>query len=212
MKKCCGVLIGWLAVGLVGCVQGGACADRAVLGPDGTTLSPQSIKAEFLATPYGTEHNQSWLQYALPQGVEIQTHFLDIANDKRTLYALDLQYPFLSEFGPAPAISFGVRDLLGTGEEHRSFYLAVTRSLPLSDRQVKIFHDFRLTAGYGTERMDGLFVGLHTHLKTGLFIDVEYYRQRPNVSLALPLVRNTQARAYSLNGSIFYGLSYTLTR
>lgn len=212
MKKYSGVIIAWLATLLVGGVQGGASADRVVLWPDGMTLSPQSIKAEFLATPYGTEHNQSWLQYALPLGVELQTHFLDIANDKRTLHALDVQYPLLSEIGPAPAISFGVRDLLGTGEEHRSFYLAVTRSLPLSDSQVKIFHDFRLTAGYGSERMDGLFVGLHTHLKRGLSIDVEYYRQRPNVSLALPVVRNTQARAYSLNGSIYYGLSYTLTR
>jgi len=205
-------MVGLLAGMLLGGSPCVARADRVVLGPDGMTLNPQSIKAEFLATPYGAEHNMSWLQYALPQGIELQTHFLDIANSQRMLHAIDVQYPFLSEFGPAPAVSFGVRDLLGTGDEHRSFYLAVTRSLPLSDRQLKLFHDFRLTAGYGTERMDGLFVGIHTHLKAGLFVDVEYYRQRPNVSLALPLVRNMQAHAYSLNGNIYYGLSYSLIR
>ena len=54
--------------------------------------------------------------------------------------------------------------------------------------------------------------GFHSHLKAGLFVDAEIYRRRPNISLALPLVRNVQARAYSLDGNVFYGLSYTLAR
>jgi hypothetical protein len=189
-----------------------ARADRIVLGPDGLTLSPRDLRAEFAATPYRTEQNLSWLQYALPMGLEIQTQFLDIANDRRTLYSLDAQYPFLTEFGLVPAVSVGIRDLLGTGTEHRSFYVAASKTLPLSEGQLKMAHDFRITLGVGTERMDGLFVGFHSHLKAGLFVDAEIYRRRPNISLALPLVRNLQARAYSLDGNVFYGLSYTLAR
>lgn len=190
----------------------GAHADRIVLGPDGSALEPKGLKAEFAFTPYRTERNLSWLQYTLPQGVEIQTQFSDIANNKRMVYALDVQYPIISEFGQLPAVSVGVRDLLGTGNEHRSFYAAVARSFPLSSDQLKFAHDFRLTAGFGTERLDGLFVGFHSHLKAGLFVDAEIYRRRPNVSIALPLVRNMRARAYSLNGDIYYGFSYTLVR
>ena len=189
-----------------------ARADRVILGPDGMTISPNSIKAEFNTTLSRMEQNQGWLQYALPMGLEVQTQFYNIANKNRSLYAVDLQYPFLSEFGPAPSVSFGVRDLLGTGNEHRSFYVAASKTLPLSDSQLKFAHDFRVSAGYGTERMGGLFVGVHSHLKAGLFFDAEIYRRRPNVSLSLPLVRNMQARAYSLDGNLFYGLSYSLIR
>ena len=78
-------------------------------------------------TPYRTERNLSWLQYALPQGIEIQTQFSDIANNKRTVGGLDVQYPIFSEFGQIPAISVGVRDLLGTGNEHHSLYAAVAQ-------------------------------------------------------------------------------------
>ena len=201
-----------LATALLGGFTGTARADRVVLGPDGMTIAPNSIKAEFNTTFSGRDQNQGWLQYAMPIGLEVQTQFFNIANKNRSLSAVDLQYPFLSEFGPAPAVSVGVRDILGTGNEHRSFYVAASKTLPLSDGQLKIAHNFRISAGYGTERMDGLFIGVHSHLKAGLFFDAEFYRRRPNVSLALPLVRNMQARAYSLDGSIFYGLSYSLIR
>ena len=189
-----------------------ARADRIVLGPDGTALDPKAIRAEFAITPYRGDQNISWLQYALPQGLEIQTQFTDIANNKRMLTSLDLQYPILTEFGLLPAVSVGVRDLLGTGDEHRSFYVATAKTFPLSKDQLKFAHDFRVTLGYGTERLDGLFIGFHSHLKAGIFVDAELYRRHPNISIALPLVRNTQARAYSLDGNIFYGLSYTLVR
>lgn len=187
-------------------------ADRIVLGPDGATLDPKALKAEFAFTPYRTERNLSWLQYALPQGIEIETQFSDIANNKRTVGGLDVQYPIFSEFGQVPAISVGVRDLFGTGNEHHSLYAAVAKSFPLSVDQLKFAHDFHLTLGYGTERLDGFFVGVHSHLKAGLFVDAEIYRRRPNISIALPLVRNMRARAYSLDGNIFYGFSYTLVR
>ena len=189
-----------------------AKADRIVLGPDGSALDPKGIKAEFAVTPYRSEQNISWLQYALPQGIEIQTQFINIANDKRTLHALDVQYPILAEFGPLPALSVGVRDLLGTGSEHHGLYAALGKSFILSKDQLKFAHDFRVTLGYGTERLDGVFVGFHSYLKAGVFVDAELYRRHPNVSIALPLVRNMKARAYSLDGNIFYGLSYTLVR
>ncbi len=189
-----------------------ARADRIVLGPDGLTLAPNEVRAEYAGTPYGIQRNLGWLQFGLPRSIEIQTQVEDIRRDRHLLASLDLEYPIFSEFGQVPALSVGVRDLLGTGSEHHSLYVAATRTLPLSDNQLKFAHDFRITLGYGTERIDGLFIGAHSHLKAGLYVDAEYYRRRPNVSLALPLVRNTQARAYSLDGHIYYGFSYSLIR
>ena len=193
-------------------MAGAARADRIVLGPDGLTLAPTETRIEYAGTPYGKQRNLGWLQYGLPQNLELQTHVEDIRRDHHLLASLDLQYPIFTEFGQLPALSVGVRDLLGTGSEHHSLYAAASRTLPLSDNQRKFAHDFRVTIGFGTERIDGLFIGAHSHLKAGLYLDAEYYRRRPNVSLALPLVRNTQARAYSLDGNIFYGLSYSLIR
>ncbi len=148
----------------------------------------------------------------LPLGIEIQTQFINIANKQRNLTSLDVQYPILSEFGQFPSVSVGVRDLLGTGSEHHSLYAAAGKSFILSKDQLKFAHDFRVTLGYGTERLDGAFIGFHSFLKAGVFVDAELYKRHPNISIALPLVRNMKARAYSLDGNIFYGLSYTLVR
>jgi hypothetical protein len=189
-----------------------ACADRVVLSPEGIALAPNAIRSEFEISPYLQNGNIAWLQYSLPEGIELEMQRYDVLPDRRSLYALNVQYPLFPDIGNLPALSLGVRDLLGTGNEHRSFYVATTKAFGLSDRQMKVLRDFRISAGFGTERMDGLFIGLQARFALGVSLYAEYYQQRPNVSIALPLVRNLQARATSLNGNIFYGLSFTVRR
>ncbi len=187
----------------------GAYADRIVLAPDGTTIGPVSFKTEFLLTQ---NRNLSWLQLSNKQGVEFEAQLSDIAARYRTVHAFNVQYPVLSEFGALPAVSVGIRDLFGTGNEHRSIYVAATRTVALSDRQLRLVREVRLSAGFGTERMNGLYVGLHTRLTLGATLDAEWYRQRANISLSLPLVRHVQVRASSLDGTIYYGLAFRLTQ
>jgi hypothetical protein len=187
-------------------------ADRIVLSPDGETLAANALRGEYEVSPYKHYGNLAWLQYSLPQGIELELQRYDLAPDPRALYSLNVQYPLFYDIGNLPALSVGVRDVLGTGNEHRSFYVATTKAFALSDQQMHVLRDFRLSAGFGTERMNGLFIGLQARLALGLSIYAEYYRQRPNVSLALPLARNLQARATSLDGAIFYGLSFTVRR
>lgn len=190
-------------------VRGTAYADRILLAPDGTTIGPVNFKTEFLLTP---NRNLSWLQLSNKQGVEFEAQLSDIAARYRTVYAFNVQYPLLSEFGALPAVSAGVRDLLGTGNEHRSFYAAASRTLPLSDRQLRLFREVRLSAGFGTERMNGLFIGVHARLTLGATLDAEWYRQHANISLSLPLTRHVQVRASSLDGTIYYGLAFRLSQ
>ena len=70
--------------------------------------------------------------------------------------------------------------------------------------------DFRATLGFGTERMDGLFMGVEARLALGLNVTAELFRNRPNFGVDLPLIRGLQARVTSLNGSLFYGVTFRL--
>jgi hypothetical protein len=193
-------------------LRGQAKADRVVLMPAGSVLAANSFQMEYEVSPYRQYGNLTWLQYSLPQGIELELQRYDLEPDPRALYSFNVQYPLFYDIGNLPAVSVGVRDLLGTGNEHRSFYVAATRTFALSDRQMHVLREFHLSAGFGTERMNGLFIGLQARLTLGLRINAEIYRQRPNVSIALPLVRNLQARASSLDGNIFYGLAFTARR
>jgi hypothetical protein len=186
-----------------------ARADRIILSPDGNTLPANSMRGEFEISPYRNNGNLAWLQYALPLGIEIEVQRADLLPAPRALTSLNIQYPLIPDIGNYPALSLGVRDLLGTGYEHRSFYVATTKAFALSDRQMHVLRDIRLSAGFGTERIDGLFIGVQARLTLGMSLYAEIYRQRPNVSIGLPVVRNLQVRATSLDGTIFYGLSFS---
>jgi hypothetical protein len=186
-----------------------ADADRVVLSPDGNTLPANALYGEFEISPYRSDGNLAWLQYSLPQGIEIEVQRADLLPDPRALYSLNVQYPLFPDIGNYPALSLGVRDLLGTGYEHRSFYFASTKAFALSDRQMRVLRDIRLSAGFGTERIDGLFIGVQARLTLGMSLSAEIYRQRPNISIGLPVARNLQVRATSLDGTVFYGLSFT---
>lgn len=189
-----------------------ARADRIVLAPEGGTLAPDGFKLEFAISPYLHEENRSWIQLSTPQSIELEANRVDLFGDRRDRYSLNVQYPVISDLGTTPSISLGVRDLLGSGTEHRSFYLVVGKTLALSRRQRRLVTDLRISAGVGTERFNGLFFGVQARFKAGFSLSAEIFRNRPNVSLGLPLVRNLQAKAYSLDGDVFYGLTYTLAR
>ena len=187
-------------------------ADRIILSPDGNALAANALRGEFEITPYRQNGTLSWLQFSTPQGIELELQRTDLLPDPTTRYGLDVQYPLIYDIGDYPALSVGIRDLLGTGTEHQSLYVAATRAFALSDRQRHVLREFHLSAGFGTERMDGLFFGLQARLTLGLSLYAEIYRRQPNFSIGLPLARNLQARATSLDGAIFYGLSFTVRR
>ena len=127
-------------------------------------------------------------------------------------HSLNIQYPLLTDLGNYPAVSIGIRDLLGTGREHDSVYFALSHNIPLSDRQDKLLKELRVNAGVGTSYMGGPFIGVQARLRSGLRIEAEIYRHRPNVSVGLPLARNLQIKAYSLDGDVYYGIAFSLIR
>lgn len=190
-----------------------ARADRSVLGPTGDTLAPDSYRAEFALDPQRKFQNRVWLQYSTPQGIELETERFDLTGDRKKGYALNIQYPITYSLVSAlPAISIGVRDATGTGNEHGAFYLAATRTFALSEGQRRWVKTFKIDVGAGTGRIGGIFVGAQTQLAMGLRIQAEFYRRRPNVTVALPITRHLDARAYSLDSHFYYGLSFSVQR
>jgi hypothetical protein len=190
-----------------------ARAERTVLGPTGDTLAPESYRSEIALDPQGRVQDRIWLQYSTPQGIELETERLDLTGERKKRYSLNIQYPLTySLVRNLPAISLGVRDLTGTGVEHGALYIAATRSISLSDRQHQWLRDLKIDAGAGTGRIGGLFVGIQTQLASGLRVQAELYRRRPNITVALPISRHFDARAYSLDSHIFYGLSFSVQR
>lgn len=189
-----------------------ARADRVLLSPQGDTLPPSSLKTEFALSPSKSDESLSWVQISTGQGIEFETQRASLVDDLKARYVLNVQYPLLYDLGSYPAVSIGVRDLFGTGQEHKGLYVATTKSFPLSNHQLRYVRSFKLNAGLGTGRLDGPFVGMQAHFTAGMDVYAEIYRRRPNIGIALPLAHNVQARAYSLDGTIFYGLSYSLIR
>jgi hypothetical protein len=144
--------------------------------------------------------------------MEIEIQRWDLLGDRKLRHSLNFQYPLLSDLGTFPAVSVGVRDLLGSGVETQSFYFAVGKALPLSDSQVRLWREIRFSAGAGTGTINGVFFGVQARLRSGLQISAELFRYRPNISLSVPLLPNVQAKATSLDGRLFYGLTFTFAR
>lgn len=187
-------------------------ADRILLSPEGNTLPAKGFKAEFVSPLTRGAHSMSWYQVSNAQSIEFEAERSGAGSRFPAPYALNVQYPLIPDFGRVPAISLGVRDLLGTGREHRAFYLAITRGVSLSDRQLRLVRDVKLNIGAGTGRLDGPFIGARARLTAGVSLAAELYRRRPNYGVSFPVARYMQAKAYSLGGRAFYGLSLTVAR
>lgn len=205
------LFLSFLAFG--GCLLASSVrADRVVLGPSAETLLPNTVRLQFLLGARPQEANRLWVNYGSPGGIELEAERLDLHTETKKRYAFNIEYPILPDFGATPAIAVGVRDLTGTGIEHRALYGVVTHSFPLSERVYKLMRSFKASGGLGTGSIGGPFVGVEARFGTDLGVYAEFYRHRPNVGLSLRLARHVQASAFSLDGSVYYGLSYSLTR
>ncbi len=195
--------------GLLSCRANG---DRVVLSPEASTLPTNGFKLETILATAQNCQNLSWIQVSSASSIELEFNRFDLKGDNKTRNSFNVQYPMLSDLGAFPAISIGVRDLFATGLERVSVYGVIGKSIPLSDRQIKLWREVKINIGAGTGWFNGVFFGIQNRFQNGITLNMELYRYRPNISLGVPLVRNLQAKAVSLSGELYFGLSYTFAR
>ncbi len=187
-------------------------AERIVLAPGGLVVPYGHAEVEYVFLPNHSQASMSWLTGGLPvdwQGtsttLELEVERDDLPGFHRDTVSLQLS-PFGNGFiDIAPAISFGVRDLLNQGREGRAFFIAATKSIGLNTKQAHYLRRIDLNVGVGTSRLDGLYGGLAIRFPGMSRLAFEIVGQRFNESLALPVGPQLRLEAYSIGGELFYG-------
>jgi hypothetical protein len=184
-----------------------ADADRLVLTPRGFITTPGTLRAEYFTAQKGGR-NFGFLSTGLPLGptvLELEAERADIGNTVReTLHA---QYSITGNaFADlAPVVSVGVRDIMNRGRERRAYFVAMSKTIGLSVGQERFVKDLKVHLGLGSSRLEGVFGGVQMRLPFNLEARGEYAARRWNGSVSLPILRNLHARAYTLDGTFFYG-------
>jgi len=165
-----------------------------------------SYKSEFaLGSTPGTDY--VWQSYSSADGIELEINRFESPSARKKQWSMNIEYPLPTMLN-LPALSVGVRDLTGTGMDHGALYLATSKKVALSSQQRVLFKRVNLSVGVGTGPMGGPFAGIETRLALGPTLSAEIYERRPNIGVGLPLLRDLQLNGFSLNGHLFYGMSY----
>ena len=201
------------ALSLVGAARV-AAADRLVLAPRGLVARPFSLGAEYAVHPYSPRADVGWLTLGFPQedlGLEAELERSSVHGEARQ--TLHLQYTLtgnaVADF--APALSVGIRDILRSGRERQGLFAAATKNIGVPLAVERTLSALKIHVGFGSSGMGGLFAGAEARV-LGLWVGAEYFSQEFNASVALPLISNLALRAYTLDGSTYFGASFSVRR
>lgn len=199
MKKCVVVMV--VALALVLCASQ-AFADRLVLTPTGSVLGRADLRGEAAFGPDDTR--LYWVNVGLGL-VELEgSRMENDAGLKEDI--LSAEAALLPETILTPAVGVGVRDI--SDEIERGYYVAVTKTVPLTDKIPFFLHDVKLHAGYGIDGINGLFGGAEIGLPMGFVLAGEYDGENTNASLSWEALPMVGLKVYSLDSEIFFGASF----
>ncbi|NUQ69986.1 MAG: hypothetical protein HUU17_04115 [Chthonomonadales bacterium] len=202
-----------VAVGIALSIR--ANADRIVRAPSGRITLPGHLTARYLMPTIGSR-TSARLNIGVPKddlGLEMEVEALRPQRVTRT--ALNLHYSVISEAftnNLAPSVAVGIQDVLNTGASGRAAYLALSKTIPLSEAMETHLGTLRLHAGYGSRSMDGGWIGATVVTRYRIAVSAEYYRRRPAYSAQIDLVGPLQAYAYRYDDTTYLGLGITLGR
>jgi hypothetical protein len=194
------------------CAQ--ACADRLVTVPTGNVLGKAAVKVEGISgfsdgsttlVPFGEVFRAYWVNVGLGH-IELEgTRYVNRGGDHKDCVSAELS--ILPETIVTPAVGIGVRDI--GNEIERGEYVAVTKTIPLSDKiPLMPVRNIKVHAGYGVDGINGLFLGAQADLPMKLTLCVEETDSKFNASLACTIIPKLNLKLYSLDGEFFYGASF----
>jgi hypothetical protein len=192
-----------------------AGADRNVLAPRGLIAVPDSLKLEYAFQASNHRSNLGWLTVGMPSqlyGLELEVERSEPGGRGRETFSLQYSLTGNAFSDLAPSISVGLRDVLRRGRDGQALFLAATKTLGLSQQQERLLRDWKLHVGYGSSRLGGPFIGMQGRFSFGPTANVEYAARRFNSSVALPVSKYLNLKAYTLDGDLFYGASFVLVK
>ena len=194
-------------------VAGSAVADRLILIPTGKTLTTGGIKAEFATSPDGDNAKVYWVNVGVSR-LELEgARFQDFGPED--VDVISAQIAVVPETSFTPAIALGVRDISDeTGAEGalyggRSFYLAASKSVPVTGGVPLLFQDVKIHGGIGTESLSGIFFGIEGTLPAGIRLAGEYDTEDFNFAASYGVVQAVKVRVSSIKGDIYYGALFS---
>ncbi len=178
-----------------------AAANYLLLAPTGVTLTTGQFRAEAALSPNNEQGKYFWLGTGFHQ-YEINVIQVD-DKDGSDESLIGVQWSFIPETFLTPAVSFGLKDVASQSAEGVGVYLAITRSLPLSERS--ILKQFALTVGLGAAGIRGPFAGFQAELPNRLFAEGEYDSQNLNAAFGWEVLPGFKVKAYTIRGEVYYG-------
>ncbi len=180
---------------------GPAAANYLLLAPTGVTLTTGQYRAEAALSPDNDEGKYFWLGTGFRQ---YEFNVIRVDNkDGSDESLIGVQLNFIPETFLTPAVSFGLKDVASQSAEGVGIYVAITRSLPLSERS--ILKQFALTVGLGAAGIRGPFVGFQAELPGRFFAEGEYDSQNLNAAVGWEPLAGFKVKAYTIRGELYYG-------
>ena len=188
-------------------------ADRLILMPMGSVLGRGSVKAE---AAFGSGIDTGSLSPANSDRIywaNIGLGSLELTGMRLERSggfesnALGVELCVLPETIITPALGVGVLDLgddIGPG---RGYYLAASKTVPLTDVAPLPIHDVKVLIGYGFDGINGFFGGAQIGLPMSLTLSLEHDGENFNAALSWDMIPKVGLKVYSLDGEIFVGAS-----
>ncbi len=205
----------WLVTLIVLSLGRVTSADRVVLAPSGRITLPAAANIAYVWDVDG-KGGRGWLHFGWPKddlGLEVELSSFAVSDN--SMATVGLHYSVISEAftnNLAPAVAVGIRDLPNRGWEGRSVYLALTKTLRLTEYGERTLGAVRLHAGYGSGRMGGGYVAGSLHTPFRVTVATEFLARRMNWLARFSPHRALDIEYYAMEGRDYVGLRVHVNR
>lgn len=192
-----------------------ASGDRLVQAPTGRITLPGHVDGRYWWR-LATGESLGLFSFGLPKedlGLEVEVETYRFRAVRRE--TLGLHYSVISEAftnNLAPGLAVGVRDVLNNGPEGRSWYLAATKTLRLTELGERLLGSVRLHAGFASSPLGGAYAGASVDMPFRTTLAAEVFNGRTNVSARIGIAGPLSANLVYLHGRAYAGLRVHISR
>jgi len=182
-------------------IAGRSFGDRVILTPSGETLATGRFRVEGIMQTSETQNRRLWAAVGLSR-FEIEAQRIETrAGDDTDL--LNIEVGLLPQTVFTPAVGLGVID--ASDQIERTFYAAISKTVPLPQSLALPVANVRLTAGFASGLIEGLYAGAEGTV-LGFRIQVEHDSEDLNAAIGIPILGVATAKALWIKKDFYVGL------